>query len=89
MARSLSELLFSQSSAHICTENYPKQTEYFRLRQETVLFVSDKACPQMEHSRDGKKCMFVSVGNFSRQGEFVCYAPKDKKPVQLCGELGN
>jgi len=44
MAKSISELLFSQGSLSICNDIYPKQHEYFKLKQETVLFVSDKAC---------------------------------------------
>lgn len=91
MAHTVSELLFSQSSTHFCSEHYPKQADYFNLREETLLFVSDKACPQVECSKDGKKCKFVSVGNFSRDGEFIFYDldPKSKQPIQCCNEKIN
>jgi hypothetical protein len=52
MAKSISELLFSQGSLSVCNEIYPKQHEYFKIRQETILFVSDKACPNLEYSKD-------------------------------------
>ncbi len=78
MAQAVSELIFSQSSTHFCSENYPKQTDYFSLREDTLLFVCDKACPQLEYSQNGRKCKFVSVGNFSRDGEFVYFNPDPK-----------
>jgi len=47
MAKSLSELLFSQSSTHIASDIFPKQIDYFKLKQETILFLSDKACREL------------------------------------------
>lgn len=84
MANSISELLFSQGSTQICGSIYPKQSYYFKIKQDTVLFISDRACPSMECSKDNKKCTFVSVGNFQRDGHFVCYLPKHKKNIELC-----
>ena len=45
MAKLVAALLFSQGTTEICSEIYPKQSEYFRLKQDTIMFVSDKNCP--------------------------------------------
>lgn len=47
MAKSISDLLFSQGTTQICCNIYPKQSEYFKIRQDSILFISDRASPSI------------------------------------------
>ena len=77
----MSTLLYSQNNIGITNKIYWKQSSYFDISCEDIIFIADKACPQI-HQEAGKGG-FVSVGNFQRDGEFVFFVP-NLKLIQLC-----
>ena len=59
-------MLHSQNNAGLCSNIFWKQSEYLNISAESLLFVFDNACHQIEYGAD--KEGLISVGNFDREG---------------------
>ena len=81
MVSRVAKMLHSQNNVGLCNNIFWRQSEYMNISAETLIFVSDRACHQIEHT--GQNEGFVSVGDFHREGEFVYFAPHLSQPVQL------
>lgn len=53
-----------------------KQSPYFNIHSENIVFLNDSSCNQVRHETG--KGGFASVGNFQREGEFICFMPHRK-----------
>lgn len=82
IARKVSSLLYSQNNIALTNKFFWKQSSYFDINSEDIIFICDKACPQINY--ENGKGGFVSVGNFQRESEFVCFMPQIKQAIQLC-----
>lgn len=84
MAKKVSSMLYSQNNVAVTNKIFWKQSPYFDISSEDLIFISDKACPQVNHSEGGGEGGFISIGDFQRDREFVCFMPHIPNPIQLC-----
>lgn len=73
IAKKVYELLSSQNNVGICNKIFWKQSQYFNINKDDLLFINDKACPlaTFETIKGG----LVSIGNFQRDGDFIAFFP--------------
>lgn len=79
MAQKVSNLLYSQSNVSLTNKIFWKQSSYFDVSAEDLMFICDKACLQVNYPN--KKGGFVSVGNFHADRDFVSYMPHMDNPI--------
>lgn len=80
MVSRVSELIFSQGSIAIGQQFYWPQVDYFNISSETVVVISDNVAEASMQKSKGKGSM-VTIGNFERDGEFLCAMAKSKNPI--------
>ena len=68
----------------LCNKIFWKQSEYFNISGNDLLFVCDKSCPQNYYCENENQ--FISMGNFQRDGDFVAFMPEIKDSIQLCAD---
>jgi hypothetical protein len=61
----VSTILYSQNNVAINNKFFWKQSPYFDISSEDIIFVCDKACSQINHNEG--KGGFISVGNYQRE----------------------
>ena len=80
----VSELLFSQGTIVQGGDYYWPQSEYFNINAETILVVTDSIDGMSFHKSRGKVGGLANIGNFNRDGDFICLMSWSKTPIQFC-----
>lgn len=65
MVKKVSSMLYSQNNVSLTNKIFWKQSSYFNISSEDLIFIYDKACAQVSYS-NGKEGGLISVGNFQR-----------------------
>ena len=63
------ELLFSQSSVHVCCKIFPRQADYFEIKQDTLIILSARHVENSD-SRGEKELRIRFTGQLLQVGKF-------------------